>query len=77
MAENRLSETDTFSFEINQSNVSDYASNPLTLWNISDAITAISAHIDPRWLWRANAFLESLTASVWCPSFTRSPYPEF
>ena len=37
----------------------------------------MSNNIDPRWLWRANVFLESLTASVWCPSFPRSPYPEF
>ncbi|MBS0015432.1 MAG: group 2 RNA polymerase sigma factor SigC [Arthrospira sp. SH-MAG29] len=77
MAENRLSETDTFLFEVNQSNASSYVSNPLTLLAVSGVVNSISATIDPRWLWRANVFLESLTASVWCPSFPRSPYPEF
>ncbi|AMW28561.1 hypothetical protein [Limnospira platensis] len=77
MAENRCSETDTFSFEINQSNASNYVNDPLTLGAVSSAVNSISANIDPRWLWRANVFLESLTASVWCPSFPRSPYPEF
>ncbi|WAK73679.1 hypothetical protein AP9108_34565 [Arthrospira sp. PCC 9108] len=44
---------------------------------VSDVVNSMSNNIDPRWLWRANVFLESLTASVWCPSFPRSPYPEF
>lgn len=72
MADNSLREVGTFSTVLDTSS----STNIIQYLDVASAIASVVQGLDPRWLFRASFYLESLRLSVSLPSFRAAPFPE-
>lgn len=72
MADNSLREVGTFSTVLDTNS----STNIIQYLDVASAIASVVENLDPRWLFRASFYLESLRLSVSLPSFRAAPYPE-